>query len=343
VAFADLSFELSGYLPGLSAFLADTWITRAWRAIRDRREWSFLIVDDAIVCPPQVTAGTYAITQYSNVVTADSVASPAFTATLNAVIAPQNLQLRWQGAEGVSEIYSIVSVNTTNPNALVFTLDRAVVEPTAAQSPYLLYRPYITVPVPDFRSWISVVDMTNGWTVVGGRNVVTTSSDFDQLDPQREALGQAYRLGYYKGSSDIPPIPIYELWPGPTEGQTFYVRYRIRGIDFAAPTDVQPDLIPDALIVQYALAHYAYPWAAANVGHFPAMAKVNFIALAREARDMIYGNIAQRRVGLLKEVENLDDSQVCQSVFRRGHGLRNAQPYPWPIDANFEQSHLIPQ
>lgn len=340
MAFADLSSELSGYIPGLSAYLADDFVLRAWRRIRDARLWSFLITDDAIVCPAMISAGTYAIMQFNNTVTADAVASAAFSAISPVILPPQFLQLRF-GSGTVGEIYNIVSVNTANPAALVFTLDRIVEEPTALLSGYQCYRNYVSAPVADFLKWLSVVDMVNGYPL----HLDKTSTEFDRIDPQRQSVGQAYSLGFYKNSdetSGTPTVPIYELWPGPTSGQTFYVRYRRRGVDFVAPTDVQPDLIPDDLILQYALGHYAYPWAMTNVGHFPAMAKVNWLALIADAKETVYGNRAKGRVGLLQEARTQDDNVALQSVINRGHGLRRHRPFDYPVDANFVQSHLVP-
>jgi hypothetical protein len=338
VAFADLAAEVSGNLPGASPILVETWVKRAWRAIRDKRLWSFLVVDDSIVCPALITAGTLNITQYSNVVTADATASAALIAVGTLIETPfQALSIRVGGPGTTSEIYNIVSVDTTtNPAAIVITLDRAIVEATAAASQYQCYRPYIQAPIPDFLRWISIVDMVNGWKM----NQDYTSVDFDKVDPQRQSLGQAYNWGFYKGSLDSPPIPIYEAWPGPTDGQSFYVRYRRQGLDFSAPTDTQPLLIPDQLIVQWTLAYYAYPWARINVGHFPALAKVNWSSAINQAMEQIHG-VRGRYVGLLQDAIRQDDNQATQSVWNRGHGLRQPPTFPYPVDANFIQSHLV--
>ncbi len=333
MSYAALSSELSGNLPGLSGYLADDWIKRAWRKIRDARLWSFLITDDAIVCPTQLTAGTYSIIQYNNQVTADAVASAAFL-TLNPVVTPFNfMQLRFQGPATTSEIYNIEALDTSNPSALVFTLTRIVEEPTNAASGYLCYRPYIVAPVTDFLRWISVVDMENGWKLYTDRS----SAAFDAIDPQRQALGQAYYMGYYKASNEaanVASLPIFELWPGPTQGQTLYVRYRRRGADFSAPDDVQPDMIPDDLILQAALGFYAYPWAMANPGQFPSFAKVNWMQLINDAK--------KTYMAMMIDAKRQDDNQMTQSIIRRGHGLRDASTFPYPIDASFISSHLVP-
>ncbi len=330
MSYGDLSAELSGYLPGISGYLSDDFIRRSYRKIRDARLWSFLITDDAVVCPTALNQGSFSIIQFNNQVTADAIASAAFATISPAILPPQFLQLRFMGTSTTSQIYNIVSVDTTVPTALVFTLGRVVMEATNATSPYLCYRCYVAAPVSDFLRWLSFVDMVNGWQLLKDR----TSTQFDAIDPQRQSMGQAYYLGSYQDSTDTPPIPMYELWPSPTQGQTFYVRYRRRGADFSAPTDVQPDMIPDDLILQAALGFYAYPWAMTNQGHFPAMQKVNWMNLIQDAKKTYFS--------ILQEAKRQDDNQMMQSVINRGHGLRDREAFPYPVDASFISSHLVP-
>ena len=331
MSFMSLSAELAGNLPGLSPILAGTYINRGWRKIRDARLWSFLVVEDSIPTPIQITAGTLAIVQYTNTVTADATASAAIAAVGLSVEIPFTfLSFRVGGPGTTSQIYNIVAVDQTNPAALVFTLDRVIMEVTAAASQYVCYRPYIAAPQTDFLRWISVVDMVNGWKMAQDR----TSVDFDRVDPQRQAFGDAYCLGYFKASSDTPSVPLYELWPGPTSGQSFEVKYQVRGVDFSAPGDTQPYGIPDDLIVQAALGFYAYPWAMANAGHFPAMAKVNWAQLI--------GSATNNYFSMLQDAKRQDDNMATRSVLRRGHGLRTGPRFPYPIaDANYLQSHLV--
>ncbi len=339
MSYQSLSAELSGYLPGLSPLLAGKHINSAWRDIRDSRLWSFFLVEDAVATPAQITAGTLSITQYSNIVTADATASAAIAAIGTSVEIPYEvLSFRFGGSGTTSQIYNIVSVDSTVPTALVFTLQRVIMEATAAASEYICYRPYIAAPQADFLRWDAFVDMVNGWDL----NKKCTSRDFDKRDPQRQAYGQAYNIGYFKASEDVPSVPMYELWPGPTTGQSFYVRYQIRGVDFSSPTDVQPYGIPDQLILQQALAYYSYPWAQMNAGHFPAMQKVNWSSMIEQARQAIHGRPGSNRPGLLQAAIRQDDNMATRSVLRRGHGLRTRSlGAPFPIDANFIQSHLV--
>lgn len=345
MSYGDLSSELTGRLPGLSGFLADDFISRAYRKIRDARLWSFLIQDDAVICPGVVTAGTMNITQYNNQATANATASAALIA-LNTVQTPLTiLQIRFGTSPG-GQIYNITAADvTTNPAAVLLTLDRAIQDATSATATYQIYRAYVAAPQADFLKWISVVDIANNWTL----HLDQTSSQFDRWDPQRASLGQAYYLGYYKPSTDantqlspIAPVPMYELWPGPTQGQTFYVRYRRRGVNFSQPLDQQPDVIPDELIMEMALCTYAYPFAMANIGSFPKMAKVNWAQLIQLSRQNVYGDRRTGQVGMLRTAQVQDDNAALQSVLNKGRGLRDAPSFPYPIDAAFLQQHLVP-
>ena len=320
MAYLDLSSELSGVLPGLSPTLADTFVNRAWRKIRDANLWSFLIADAAIVCPAALNAGLAAYTQFTNTVTLNIAASAGLTPFLLGTPLATQLQIRFTplSAPTASEIYNILSVDPTVPTALVLTLDRSIQENTNATSAYIIYRAYIIPPTSDFLSWVCLNDMTNGYSIQG-KKLTYTSAYFDARDPQRLALGLAYTCGFYRGNQFGSPTtpqstqgggqPVYELWPHSTQGQTFYCRYRRRGADFVQPTDVQPPGIPDELIVDMALLHYGYPWAQANIGQFPTLAKVNWPALYQEKRMQMYGGRDRKR-GALQDAKLQDDQQA---------------------------------
>lgn len=333
-AFGDLSGELVGRLPGLSPFLAQTFINRAWATIRDEREWAFLTTDGQLNCPASVTAGTAAIVLGSVTVNMTAAATTALNAIPNSP-GLTALQIRFMGAGTTSQIYNI-TVAAGNP--LVFTLDRPVQEPTNALSAYMVYRVYVRPPIADFQRWISLDDMVNGIRIVKDK-LTYSSSYFDAKDPQRQALGLAYFLGFYKGSSAVSAVdstPIYELWPGSTQGQSWYVRFQRRGLD-PAPADPVPSTIPDALIVEGALHAHAYPHCMANIGHFPAMKGVTWATLIATSRKEYRDRL---------NTAKLADNEIAdQMIISRGHGLKSGglggPGFPYPIDSNFFQSHPI--
>ncbi len=341
--FQSLVSELSGVLPGLSPLLGEQYINRAWRDIRTSRLWSFLIDDAALLCPAQITTGACAITFNSLSVTMNAAASAALAAAITPP-ALTTLQIRFNASPpaGIgtnSQVYNIVAVDSTVPAAYVLTLDRVCVQPTNAASSFQIYRCYVTPPAADFLTWISVVDMTEGTNLY--KNF--TSANFDLMDPQRLSQGTAYRMGSYKGSRLTASLgqPVYELWPHPTTGQTFYTRYRRRGVDFTTPADTPPPVITDQLILTRALAAYAYPFAMTNVGYFPGMKAANWTNLIQLARQDYHG-IPGVRPGLLHEAARQDDDTAQQSMISRGYSLRDRQRggFAYPIDSAFLQSHL---
>lgn len=338
MSFQALSAELTGFIPGLSPFLSDTYINRAWRQIRDARLWSFLVEDCGIFCPVQITSGTVSITQFSETVVCDATASAALLAvSLPSPLDLTALQIRFGGqtvAAQTGQVYSIIDFDGSDPAGLTLTLDRVVMQDTNASSGYQVYRCYIKPTVDDFLRWESLVDMTNGWRL----KLNYTSTYFDMRDPQRQAQGFAYYLGAFKGNPELQPKPQYELWPVPTSGQTFYARYRRQGEDFSDPADTQPVIIPDELIIERALGWHAYPWVAANLGHFPAFKGVAIGNL------MLQSKAAYRE--MLLTAKRQDDEQQLQTVWNRGHGLLHGGRgfkgmTDYPIDSNFIQSHLV--
>lgn len=356
-ALLDLVSELSGTLPGLSPLLATKYINRALTHIYTERTWSFLLTDGVLVCPAQITAGTAAITQYSPTVTLNAAASAAVQTQVLGTAEPgiQQLQIRFTlTAPAASQVYSIIGADNTNPAAVVLTLDRDVLEATAVTSGYAIYRSLVVPPLPDFLRWEALTDVANAITIAG-QKLTTTAAHFDWLDPQRTANGLAYWLGAWGGNrisdastgATVPNAtadagtPIYELWPSPTSGQTFYARFRRKGATLTNPTDEAPAGISDDLILSRALYRDAYPFAAANVANFPQMKHANWLSLIVAAR------AAYREALLLAKKTDVEQALQTADVWNRGYGLRSrtsfgrADGLGYPIDSNFLQSHLI--
>lgn len=338
MSFLELSSELSGRLPGCSTFLCDTFVNRAYREIRDARQWSFLQDICAIVCPVQVVAGTVSFTQFTETVTCDAIASAALLAiALPSPLDLTALQIRFGGTgntSAVGQVYSIASVDQTNPAAVVLTLDRVIVQATNATSGYQVYRAYFTPTVDDFLNWVSFVDMTNGWRL----KLNCSSTAFDARDPQRQAQSMAYYVGSFLGNPGTQPKPQYELWPHPTSGQVFLGRFQRAGEDFSAAADQQSPIIPDSLIIERALGYHGYRWAAENVGRIPQLKGPNYAQLMLESH-------AAYRDELVKAKKN-DDEQELRTVWNRGHGLVHRGGgfkglVDFPIDSAFIQSHLL--
>lgn len=354
MAFLDLTAEMAGTLPGLSPLLAQKFINRAWRHVCGERLWSFLTLDGVVVCPTQITAGAASIVQFTPTVTMNVAASAALTAqaAFGAIPGLTNMAIRFGATSpAIGQIYNIIAVDTSIPTAIVLTLDRPVVEATTITAGYQCYRPYITPPVADFLKWESLDDMVNAFSITNDR-LNKTSKYFDQRDPQRASQGLAYFLGNYVGAYAPNPVTgavlpnpnveagtnIYELWPHPTSGQTFYVKFRRRGAPFVLPGDTQPDVIPDDLLIQRTLGWHAYPFAKANIANFPTFKGVDWNQLIVTART----SYAEQLV----DVKRADEEAAPQQVWNRGHGLRSGVYdfkgiSDFPIDSNYLQSHLV--
>jgi hypothetical protein len=345
----SLTAELSGVLPGLSPPLAETFLNRALAQIYGKRTWSFLETDGVLVCPAMVTTGTANITQYTASVTLNAAASAALLAQTVGGSVPGLLQ--WQIRFGTSPslgfLYSIIDFDATNPAAIILTLDRVVQETTSTTSAYQAYRAYVTPPITDFLKWESLVDVANAIPITGNR-LTHSSATFDARDPQRTSAGLAYYLGGWGGNRVSDPVtgatvpnatvaagtPIYELWPHPTSGQTFYCRFRRKGESLINPTDTQMSGISDALLLARVFGWHAYPFAMANVGNFPTMKVANWPMLIASSR-------AEYKEELTDAKRN-DDAQQLQSVWSRGHTLRGGYGSSLvPADANFVQAHLL--
>ncbi len=338
----EFTAELTGTLPGLSPMLAQRHIQRAWQDIQNERRWSFLVVDAAIVCPVMLTAGSFAITQFSPTVTANATASAALLPFVTGTPLLTQMQIRFGGTSTLTagQIYRIMAVDDSNPTALVLTLDRELVEITNAVSTYQCYRCYVTPPQSNFLAWDQIVDMTYGFKL----KLNYTSGSFDVMDPQRTSQGDAYYCGFFRGAgpygtnntadpNQITGAPIYELWPAPTSGRNFYTRFNLKGLDLADQTYSQPTQIEDQLILERAYGWYSYKFAQANVSNFPTLKNANWLAMIQESRG------AYKE--LLTKAKRDDDAQALQNVWNRGHGLRGGGGLPFPIDASYIQSHLL--
>jgi hypothetical protein len=328
VAYADLAAELAGVLPGISPILASTYIKRAWREIRDERNWSFKTAQANLVCPTAIQTGTVNIVQASNSIVFDAAASTVLGGFVAGVPLITQMQVRFGGP-----LYRMLVV--TNLFPLTITLDRAVVEPTNAAAAYSVYRAYVSPPVSDFSRWDSLDDYANGITIAKDR-LTKTSVYFDMMDPQRLSTNMAYYLGAIV--ADATGLPLYELWPHPTQGQNFLVTYRRTGAEFNLPTDVQPAVIPDSLIMARSMGWHAGPWAKANQARFLGLKGIDVTGLVTMAR--------QQYALDLNTIRLQDDDLALDTVYNRGHwgggrrGWRGDGQGPIG-DSKFWQSHAI--
>lgn len=326
MAYADLAAEVAGVLPGVSSLLAATFVTRAWRDIRNERNWSFKNGIATLICPPQVTTGTAAWTQYGTSVTFSAAATTALTPYIAGTPLLTTLQIRFSNGP----LYRILTV--TQPSPLIVTVDRPIIEATATAGAYSVYRAYVTPPVADFSRWDALQDFASQRTLTGAR-LTRSVTEFDRRDPGRTSMGEAAFLGVYTADATTGQV-LYELWPHPSQGQTFLVTFKRFGPDFLLPTDTQPAVIPDALIVTKALGWYGYPWAQANKARIPDLKATDFLTLIQLTR--------QQYVSDLATIKTQDEELAPEWIYNRGHYVTSPFRGDPPLgDAKYWQSHPI--
>jgi hypothetical protein len=244
--------ELTGCAPGIDQDLAIIKIKEAWETIRKLRGWSFQFASGGFSTPAALRSGTVTINGGfgGTTVTGDAVAS----ALWNGASQYGSLVSQRQFRIGGGTIYNIVALNNTNPSAIVITLDRAYTDPltsyTAAPG-YLIYQPYLVVPVRGFTRWLAVRDMTN----VRWLNIDADYQDrrtTDKADPQRQLYTQPLMLLPYQtdqraGSPTIGWFQ-YEMYPQPTSQYAYQTWYAWDGPDLVNPNDVLPSAITENMV-----------------------------------------------------------------------------------------------
>jgi hypothetical protein len=318
MGFQAYASELQGHIPKIPYSLSEKLINRAWQKIRRERLWSFLIREAPLFFPSSLVAGTASVTYGSPTVTGDATAAAAWTAEVLGI--PPLIQRQFRvGSAG--PLYNITAIATVgNPNDTL-TLDQNFGEDTNATANYSIYLAYVRAPQADFKRWKSIVDPNNGYGVKWGYR----RESLDRRDPTRGSQGQPYLLADYKSLASTN-APMFEAWPHPTSQTTLQTMYEVRGEDFASDAEELPPVIPEDLLIDYALAYFGYPWANANVGRYPELKGTNWLALSVEAQ--------RRAKESMVMVKRDDEEAVVQTIsYFRGR-------YGWgPIDGRFEQSH----
>lgn len=334
MTFQDFYTELMGQLPGLSPFLAQRFISRAFRDICDSgRQWSFQFIDGAIVPPSVVTAGTVAITQGNAVVVANATMQAAIGGLTNPTIVFR--QIRFGG----TALYNIVAYLAPN-----ITLDRPVADTSNAASTYQLYQAYYPAPATDLVRWVSVEDPVNDYDV----DLDHTRQELDAIDPGRQSQDMpvwmvAYKVGSLTAGPGVrtpTPVPYYELWPHPVSQNQLLTYAQIHGTSLLVNAgDIPPTVIPDDVIVQRALGWHAYPWAMANAGRLPELKGQNWGYLITDAKNAYQGEAGTKNNGLLNDAKRMDDETFNRSrIYKRPR----KRGFPGIIDSRFFQTHGVP-
>jgi len=312
MAFQDTWNELLAHVPSLSPFLAQRFVNRAWRELRQRKSWSFLLKEGFLIVPAKITAGTVSATQFSTTITPDATA----IAALNAAGTNPPLGRRQFRLSAGERIYNI---STWDGATLV--LEEPYQEATVSGSSYQVLSVYFRPPSDDFTRFISVRDLVTNYHI----RLHYTQEEINRIDPQRNTEGDPLYVVSYK--TDTDNIPMFELWPTPSVARSYQVLYQGRGSDMVASSEFPP-VIPEQLVLERAKYH-AYQWAESAKGGDPKLAGSDWRYLAAEA---------DRRFNeLYVKTAREDEDAYMQTM----HFAESRSGFMTPVDANYAQNHVV--
>ena len=340
MSFADMTAELVGTIPRMSALHGQQVIQRAWSRVRDSRRWSFHLISDAqLFVPDAVTGGSVSVEFGSNEVIPDSVAA----AKLNA-IALANPPLA-NPVVGVGRQLRIGTTNglstPTGPNynilawdGVALTIDRPYGEWTAARCQYQVLKCYYAPPAPPpfrnlepdlrFVRYEVIINRNSGYAIFGP-NLYWSQAQLNAIDPQRGGQGDAYIVANY-GRNSLGQ-PLIELYPNPVKFTTYNCTYFTRWADLS-PTQDLPQVayeLPD--LIMFEGKCLAADWALANVSTFPELAQTNWVNFRQT-------QMAEYKASMIQCFKQ-DDEIMPLIPFRQGQG------FMFPLGGQFLQSHDV--
>lgn len=304
--------------PLAGPFLAQDWIRNAFRKVAEKRLWSWLIGYGQFIVPALTNTGLVTATNNQNTVIGNAAAAATWSGTL----VGQQFRI-----SSLTPIYTILTVTTTtNPNDTL-TLDATWGGTTQTLVGYEIYQAYVKVPT-DFLAFRTVIDPQRNWQLWANR---WSQSDLNTWDAQRASAGNPYAVVYRDmdpSGAPTPPVARYELWPHQKTLYAIPYLYDKRATDISDSGSTIPRLIRGDVLVEGALVDAArWPGAPGQPNPYFNLA----LASQHEAK-------FQTLVGELERQDNeIFEQNVQYQVFTQG------LPWaPFPGDARFIQSHLLP-
>lgn len=299
--FQSYSSELLAEIPELGMLLAQRFVNRAWRDIRESKLWSWLLTEGVFTAPNLINAGTVTVTQYSNTVTLDATANAALNNLTNPLVTSR--QFRGPGSNG--GVYSIAAYDN---GASIITLDRIYQEQSMSGGSYQVYQCYYRPAdangnfISDFLEIQAMKNPDLGYNI-DRKALRFSQAQINALDPYRADQGYAFFVSPYKFDT-ANNVMIYELWPHPVYQSGYVWTGRRRGTDFSLPTDAVPGTFLYHPLVERA-KWYACMWAAKNQGRFQQLQGVDWLQTAQE------GNIEYQR--MLLDAKRQDDEMTADN------------------------------
>lgn len=312
--YSELWNELIGHVPSLSPFLAQRFINRAWRDIRQVKSWSFQLAEGFLIVPTTITTGTVTVTQYSTTVTPSAAALTALNA---AGSHPLLGERQFRLAPG-TRIYNISAYD-----GATITLAEEYQEASSSGAAYQVFRCYFKPPTTDFIRFISIRDLVTNYHI----RLNYTQEELNRTDPQRNTTGDPLYCATYKTDSSFGPL--FELWPVPQSNRSYQVLYQKRGIDLTNAVGALPAVIPDQLVLDRAL-YYAYRWAEG--------AKGSINDLQNSGSDFRYlaAEVNKNYMDELRKTIREDEDCFMQMLYV----AETRTGFMTPIDANYAQNHV---
>ncbi len=236
---ASIRGKILARVPIVSPYLADDWISNAFRRLYEYREWSWRRKRSQFVMPVAYTTGTVTVTQ------GDATVEGSGT-TWTSVMAGRQFR-----ASTSNIIYTIASV--TDGDTL--ELDQTWGPATATGKTYTIWQAYVT-PATDFQSFLSVVDVENGVKLHTG----LSQEYLDQMDPERTNSGDPVAiaaLDYSAAASSVPGYPRYEIWPHVETAMTIPYSYIAIPSDLGDSGALLPRFVRGDILLEMALAEAA--------------------------------------------------------------------------------------
>ena len=186
-------------------------------------------------------------------------------------------------------IYSVIALDSTNPNAVILTLDRPFVDPLPFFTGvgYQMFLAYIPAP-PRFKRWLTIADMFNCWPL----DIWTSRRTVNMADPAKlytsnpsmaVGIGRDMRGAGTINASSTLGQQLYELYPNPQTEISYQTYFAAYVGPMVNNSDTLPEGITEEIVTQKALT-WAYRDAEARKDIMAAKGSdANFLALKKES------------------------------------------------------------
>jgi hypothetical protein len=314
-------------------------VNRAWHRICDYRLWSWLVGTGYITSPAAITTGLISVVNGSPLVTpnaaavtalsAVALANPPLAAIGNQIGTGRQIRVANSTISTAGPLYSIIAYDSGIPQ---LTLDRPYAESTAANQGFMVYKAYYQPPPADgnpidFLRYFTITNPSRGYTI-RGRKLYYTQAQLNGIDPQRGGTGDAYILANYLDDAQsglISGNPIHEWYPHPVNLATYSCIFQKRGLDLSDTRDI-PSTCPEDLLTELCYV-LGCKWAMQQVGTFPELGNVNWVAAMKSHQD----DFKERLIQAIKT----DDEISPLKAFQQGG------TFDYPLGGQFLQNHDV--